>query len=452
MSAKANATYISKTTTNEIIKCCGEEIVDNILKQVNTSKYFSVIFDETTDVSHISQLSLNVRYLDIKSSVVKEDFIGFIDLHKANYNDDDCDKIAEPAITGEKLGKTVVKHLENLGLNLLNCVGIGCDGCSVNMSEICGAAYEIKKKAIHSTVCACRNHALNLALAQSSKTQSVRNILGTIKEVAKFFKSSAKRNYVLKDLLGHQVKSYCETRWVERHESLFDFQEDLPKIDEALQAISTWNDASTASKASCLHNAISNCEFIITLFSLTDVLSSTVVLSKYLQEESVDIVSATNKVEQAIKILKEKRTNCDKLFSIIFHSSKEVMEEMDVEVRLPRRTKKQVHRSNYDCENNDPETYFKRATYIPVLEDIVQDMEKRFTEEVMKCFALNILIPAQFQEAKDVTKLNDSLSPICEKYSSLIKKTKQSMQLQLLNEILLFKCGKIKEATHLNCY
>ncbi|KAG8196032.1 hypothetical protein JTE90_029002 [Oedothorax gibbosus] len=109
------------------------------------------------------------------------------------------------------------------------------------------------------------------------------------------------------------------------------------------------------------------------------------------------------------------------------------MEEMDVEVRLPRRTKKQVNRSNYDCENIDSATYFKRTTYIPVLEDIVQDMEKRFTEEVMKCFSLNILIPAQFQEAGDVTKLSESQSPICEIYSSLMKKTKQSMQLQLLN-------------------
>ncbi|KAG8196030.1 hypothetical protein JTE90_029000 [Oedothorax gibbosus] len=103
MSAKANASDISKTTTNEIIKCCGEEIVVNILKQVNASKYFPLIFDETTDVSHIPQLSLNIRYLDIKSSVGKEDFMGFIDLHKANYNDDDCDKVAQPAITGEKL-------------------------------------------------------------------------------------------------------------------------------------------------------------------------------------------------------------------------------------------------------------------------------------------------------------------------------------------------------------
>jgi len=54
--ASSRATYISKTVQNELITCCGEEILSIILKRVEDSRYFSILFDETTDVSHTSQL------------------------------------------------------------------------------------------------------------------------------------------------------------------------------------------------------------------------------------------------------------------------------------------------------------------------------------------------------------------------------------------------------------
>lgn len=50
MSGK-NATYISKTSANELIQCCGKEVLDIILKRIKLAKFYCVIFDETTDVS-----------------------------------------------------------------------------------------------------------------------------------------------------------------------------------------------------------------------------------------------------------------------------------------------------------------------------------------------------------------------------------------------------------------
>lgn len=86
MSGK-NATYISKTSANELIQCCGKEVLDIILKRVKLAKFYCVIFDKTTDVSHTSQLSLSIRY--IHENIVREDFVGFLDLHKSNYSQSD---------------------------------------------------------------------------------------------------------------------------------------------------------------------------------------------------------------------------------------------------------------------------------------------------------------------------------------------------------------------------
>lgn len=48
--ASSRATYISKSTQNELIECCRLEITETIVQRVLKSKYFSIVFDETPDV------------------------------------------------------------------------------------------------------------------------------------------------------------------------------------------------------------------------------------------------------------------------------------------------------------------------------------------------------------------------------------------------------------------
>lgn len=124
-------------------------------------------------------------------------------------------------------------------LDLKSCVGIGCDGCSVNMSTICGAAITIQKSAKNALICPCLNHSLNNNLSRSNMIQSVRNAIGTIQEIIKFFNVSAKRNFILKKHLGYQLTSHCITRWIERHDSVLQFINDLPFILKSLTEIST---------------------------------------------------------------------------------------------------------------------------------------------------------------------------------------------------------------------
>lgn len=68
--------YTSPKIVNEIIDICGKIIQTKIVKNVNDSGFFSILADETLDVSGsgIEQFSLCVRYVDIKNVVVKDDF------------------------------------------------------------------------------------------------------------------------------------------------------------------------------------------------------------------------------------------------------------------------------------------------------------------------------------------------------------------------------------------
>lgn len=50
LTAHSKATYISHTIQYQLIKCCKEEILTIILKDVKKSQYYSIILDETTDI------------------------------------------------------------------------------------------------------------------------------------------------------------------------------------------------------------------------------------------------------------------------------------------------------------------------------------------------------------------------------------------------------------------
>lgn len=53
---------------------------------MNENKYFSIIFDETTDISHVSQMSFVLRY--VHKGIVKENFIAFINCHDYAFSTD----------------------------------------------------------------------------------------------------------------------------------------------------------------------------------------------------------------------------------------------------------------------------------------------------------------------------------------------------------------------------
>ena len=78
---------------------------------------FSILADETTDVSQTEQLSLSVRF--IKDTKVHEEFLCFVSVSST---------------TGKDSASTILIQLSQLGLNLEHMRGQGYDGAS-NMSR-----------------------------------------------------------------------------------------------------------------------------------------------------------------------------------------------------------------------------------------------------------------------------------------------------------------------------
>lgn len=69
-------TYTSPIIQNQIIEACNTIIVKTIADNVNSSKCFSILADETSDISTTEQLSICVRYIN-NQNILHEDFLQF---------------------------------------------------------------------------------------------------------------------------------------------------------------------------------------------------------------------------------------------------------------------------------------------------------------------------------------------------------------------------------------
>lgn len=423
-SASARTKYISASTQNELIKCCGDEILCSIVENVKRSQFYSIMFDETTDIANISQMSVVIRYLDEKLNI-REDFLGFLDCHEENY--DDFTK--EPILTGQILGQTVLSFIQKLGLPVENCVGIGTDTCSVMMSDQKGAVSELQKSLKNAIKCPCYNHCLNLSISKSSNVQDIRNSVGVIKDVINFLKSSPKRHKVLEFINNKELISLCETRWAERHESVLRFKLCFENIIECLELISEWKDKESSSKARTLSDALLTTKFITSLYCLSYFLSLTINLSKLLQNKCIDKTKAQSLVKDIISVLNEKRENAESCFANIFKEVENLHEKLNLTILMPRTTARQRNRAN--IPSSGAQEYFKRSIFIPLLDNVITDINFRFNKELYNILEINSLIPSIFS-----SKLDNDFEYFKQRlaeYLSKFKNESKDLMLSLLN-------------------
>lgn len=110
-------------------------------------------------------------------------------------------------------------------------MGQAYDGASTLSGHVTGVQTQIRKTAPLATYVHCSSRVLNLVLNTGSSVPQIRNMFGTVKSVINFINESAKRRNIFKATLGEDggrsLVSLCETRFVERHDALFVFADNL---------------------------------------------------------------------------------------------------------------------------------------------------------------------------------------------------------------------------------
>ena len=147
--APRNAMYLSPAIQNELIECCAIDIRETLLKKIKEAKFFSVLADESVDISGTQQMSICIRYVSDKDTKteIREDFLGFCPLPK------------QDAVT---ISEAILRQLTEMGLEASLLRGQGYDGASTMSGQISGVQTRIQEQYSRAVYTHCRTHALNL--------------------------------------------------------------------------------------------------------------------------------------------------------------------------------------------------------------------------------------------------------------------------------------------------
>ncbi|XP_026821693.1 52 kDa repressor of the inhibitor of the protein kinase-like [Rhopalosiphum maidis] len=333
--ASGKSKYISHRIQNEIIQICGQVIRNDIVSQVNNSVAFSLLADETADIAGKEQLSIGVKYIDI-NYVVHEEFIGFSEIHILN---------------AEGVSRSILESTEKYGLNMLKLVGLGFDGCSTMSGKENGVQAIIRK--IYPTACYfhCASHKLNLVVNDQNSIPEIRNTIGTVKEIIKFFRES-----ILRRKLIPNIPLFCETRWSEKYKCIRLFDNNFIEIKNVLEKLSISSEANTVTRnrAFQLSSATSNSTFLISLKVIAYYSSVLEPVVTKLQGTSVNLHSVHKFVKtELLGKLNKHRENSIEYFNTIFEEITKAANSLDFVLKIPRRTNHHSQRSNHNCSSND---------------------------------------------------------------------------------------------------
>lgn len=149
-----------------------------ILKELREASSFSILLDESTDVSHVEQVCFVVRY--VHDMTIKERFIQLCDIQST---------------TGEELENIVLYILKENQLKVDYICGQSYDGAA-NMSrpykELQSRIVQQNEKALYVH---CHAHCLNLVLVECAKSSiHFLNFFTVVEKLYTFIANSTKRD------------------------------------------------------------------------------------------------------------------------------------------------------------------------------------------------------------------------------------------------------------------
>ncbi|CAF4162315.1 unnamed protein product, partial [Rotaria sordida] len=354
--------YTHHSIQNELLYLIQENILSQIVFQIKNAKYFSIMMDESVDISRHEQVSLVIRYTDDQFHVY-ERFIGF---QRAS------------STTGEALFKLLVTWLKQLDLDINNIVGQCFDGASAMRGIYKGVSTRLLQIVPTALYVHCNGHILNLCLVDLS--QAVVPIRNNF--------VSAKRHKVFEDiqkeagLVSISLKALCDTRWSCRFESLKVISRRYTEIVATLQEIQVGD-------AFILLKVIQTFDFIFHIHLMSEVFLITNILSKFLQKSGVSLTEAMAQVKMTICSLESMRN--DDEFNRIWNETMNICAANDIDEPAEQRRRKiparlgggDILSTTLSAKDN-----YRINSFYAVLDLIITSIKERFNENSLSIMLL----------------------------------------------------------------
>ena len=236
-----NSLFTSHGIQNTIINM--RTIVrEQICASVQKAGYFTILVDETKDLSKNEQMSISIHYLDPGSPMILECFLTFV---------------FAPSLTAEHLSQYIINTLALFNLDMSSIVSQGYDGAAVMSDCVSGIQQRIRELAPQATYIHCHAHCLNLVLVDCVKSiteasdffsvvQSLNVLMSATKAHTLFIKQQSVQH---PDKQPRELQRLLDTRWACRYTSLDSICNTFNCILSTLEIIGEGDDKSKAIEA-----------------------------------------------------------------------------------------------------------------------------------------------------------------------------------------------------------
>lgn len=185
--------YASKRTKCSAIvnNVLAESFKKDLLKDIHQAQHFSLIIDESTDISTDSVMAIVVKYFDLQKQSVQAHLLSL------------------PVVKGQsaqQLFDTLYDELKASDLDLCNCVGFAADTTNVMFGCQNSVVSRLQERNPSLILVKCVCHSISLAVSHATKLLP-KTLEQLVRECNSYFSHSSKR---LKDLSDFQDFMQCQ--------------------------------------------------------------------------------------------------------------------------------------------------------------------------------------------------------------------------------------------------
>lgn len=363
--------YLSPSTCDEFIHIMGKRVLQEIIKEVKASRYYSISVDSTPDVAHIDQLTFIIRYVLFGEPT--ERFLKFLPIsgHSA-----------------ENLFDEVVNFLNEITIPISHCRGQSYDNAS-NMSG-CYNGLQAKVKELNELAqfIPCSGHSLNLVgVSAAEGIPEAARFFYFVQSLYVFFSSSTSRWRILLDSLTGKkkvVKALSTTRWSARADAVTALYDNYAEIKSALQKIEDDDDQTAETKVKASSSIASMQKFEIAFLTLVwnDILTRINKVNKVLQKPTLTLSTTVTILNSLSEYINKKRDSFEMYFTKtekFIGSTLSTFEQCTKETRVSKRNS----RIKFFDNSQTPDTVFtpkenlKIKVFLPIIDKLVNNLKDR---------------------------------------------------------------------------
>lgn len=321
--------FTSPVIQNELLEIMASVILRKITHKLS-GEMFSIMVDETTDISNTEQLVFCIRYVDGQLNSHEE----FIGLHSLE------------STMAQSITHTIEDILLRLSLQLEYCRGQCYDGASAMAGCRTGVATALLRKEPRALYTHCYGHALNLAVQDAVKANPIlRDTLDTVEEMTKLIKKSPKREVLFRKVKDDVVcespgvRLLCPTRWTVRAAALASISENyLALRDTFCLAQNESRDSEMRARIGGVSKQMETFDFFFGIELGRMVINMADNLSASLQGSSVSASEGQNLMCMTVTTLESVRS--EESFALFWCKTEQRRQQFGVaEPNLPRKRK-----------------------------------------------------------------------------------------------------------------